>query len=165
MTKAEALERALLAFRRYYDIKQEGVTEPFAAEAVFRTHDEHFFLLKGAKLFESESREYVFFAAEDNLDLPRFLELDETAWSVGLSRAEPGEGHKSTDVALVILAERIEEDAAAAVKKQRHYKSYCLSLHGWSQYRVIAVEFSSGRIVHNRQGQSLEKLFRNIFAQ
>ena len=51
MTKSEALEKVLLSFKRYYNIKQEDVTEPFAAEAEFRTHDEHYFLVKSAKLF------------------------------------------------------------------------------------------------------------------
>ena len=165
MTKSEALEKVLLSFKRYYNIKQEDVTEPFAAEAEFRTHDEHYFLVKSAKLFESESKEYAFFAVEDSLDRKRFEELDERAWTEGLSRVQPREGHKSTDVLLIILADKIEESLFPVIKKQRHYKSYRLSLYGWSQYRLIAIELSTGRIAHNRQGQNLKKLFSNIFKQ
>lgn len=163
MNLTEELEKLLPAFKRYYNIKLENVTEPFAAEAEFCTHDEQYFLLKSAKLFESESKEYIFFATEEQLTLFRLEELDEKAWSECMERVSPGEGHKNTDAALIILADKIEEEAFNRIKKIRHYKSYCFSIHGWSNYRLIAIELSSGRVVHNRLGQSLKKLISNIY--
>ena len=163
MDLTEALEKLLPAFRRYYNIKQEEVTYPFAAEAEFCTHDEQYFLMKSAKLFESESKEYIFFATEEHLTLSRLKELDEIAWDECMNRVRPGEGHKNTDAALIILAEKIDADAFSQIKKISHHKSYFFSIHGWSNYRLIAIELSSGGVVHNRLGQSLKKLISNIF--
>lgn len=163
MNLTEELEKLLPAFKRYYNIKVENVTEPFAAEAEFCTHDEQYFLLKSAKLFESESKEYIFFATEEQLTSSRLEELDQKAWSECMDRVRPDEGHKNTDAALIILADKIEEEAFNRIKKIRHYKSYCFSIHGWSNYRLIAIELSSGRVVHNRLGQSLKKLISNIY--
>lgn len=163
MNLTEELEKLLPSFRRYYNIKREDVTPPFLAEAEFCTHDEQYFLMKSAKLFESESKEYIFFAGEEHLTLSRLNELDTIAWTECLSRVKPGEGHKNTDAALIILAEQIDDDAFGAIKKIRHHKSYCFSIHGWSNYRLIAIELSTGRVVHNRLGQSLKKLMSNIY--
>lgn len=162
MNATETLEKLLRSFRVYYNVKEEEVTPPFTAEAEFHSHDEQFFLLKSARISESESREYVFFAVEEELDEEKLLALDKTAWETGLSRVRPHAEHKNTDVTLFILAERITDEAFQKVKKIRHYKSYQFSLQGWSHYRLVAVELSSGRAAYNRQGQSLKELVRNI---
>lgn len=139
------------------------MADPFAVEAEFATHDEQYFLLKSAKLFESDSKEYIFFATEEQLTFERLTELDEKAWSECMSRVRPVQGHKCTDAALIILAEKIDDDAFSAVRKIRHGKSYRFGIYGWSNYRLIAVELSSGRVAHNRLGESLKKLVSNIF--
>ncbi len=162
MTSFEALEKLLPSFKRYYNIKRENVTEPFAAEAEFYTHDEAYFLMKSAKLSESESKEYVFFAAIEHLDLDTLRQMDETAWNTGLSRVEITPIHHSTDVALIILAETIDSEAAKLIKKLSHYKSYCFTLRGWSRYRLIALETSTGKVTYNHLGSELKKLISNI---
>ena len=162
MTATEALERLLRSYVQYYDILREGVEPPFTAEAVFHTHDTQYVLLKSAAISEAESHEYVFFATAESMDLADVTVLDETAWERGLARVKPYSCHRNSDVTLVILAERIDPDAMAAIRKFKHYKSYRFGLHGWSNYRVIALETSSGTMAHNRLGQSLKKLLRNI---
>ena len=165
MTAEEALERLLRSYTQYYDVLREGVEPPFAAEACFHSHNEQFVLVKSARISEAESHEYVFFAVERELDGDRLRELDETAWSRGMERVRPYSAHKNTDVALVILTERMTPQAEAAVRKLRRSKSYRFGLHGWSNYRAIALEVPSGRLVHNRMGRSLRKLLRNISNQ
>ncbi len=166
MDHKEILEKLKKSFQGYYNIKTEDVTAPFAMEAEFHTTDVNYFLSKSAKIFESNSNEYVFFASEENLTKERFQELDEKAWSEGLSRVnlEKEEDHKSTDVTLIILADSISEECFKIIKKTRHYKSYAFTLKGWSNYRLIALEVSTGKVVHNRQGESLKKLLCNIVA-
>ena len=163
MTACEALDKLLKAYVTYYNIERENAVPPFSAEARFHSHGEQFFLVKSAKLSEAESAEHVFFATPEKLDVRLLNELDETAWNTGLSRVQPHSSHRNTDVVLVILADRVEDEAFAAVKKLRRYKSYSFGFKGWSNYKVIALETSSGRLTYNRQGQSLKKLFRNIF--
>ena len=162
MTSADALDRVLPLFERYYDITQEGAAEPFDAEAAFHSHDEQYFLFKSAKYTECDAHEYVFFAARDRLTLAEAQKLDERAWAEGLSRVKPSSIHRSTDIGLILLADRVDPDAAEYIKKLRRSKSYKLLLHGYSNYRTIAIETSTGAMSANRMGGHLRKLFSNI---
>ena len=162
MTAREALPGLLKSFVRYYDIKDEGVEAPFAAEAEFHSHEEQFFLIKQAKLSEAESKEFVFFAISEHLTLEEAKRLDVTAWTRGMSRVVPHDGHRSSDVVLVILADQVDADAAKYLKKAKRYESYKHTLHGWSHYRVIIREMSTGNISFNRMGRTLKKVLGNI---
>ena len=90
----------------------------------------------------------------------RSLELDAIAWERGTANVQPSSHHRNSDVVLIILTAHAGEDALAQVKKCRHYQSYLWGFHGWSNYRLIVAELSSGRIVHNRHGQILKKLVK-----
>ena len=86
------------------------------------------------------------------------LELDQSAWNAGLARVKPYSGHRNSDVTLIILADKIEESVFQQIKKLKHYKSYYLSFWGWSNYRILAYEVSTGKSVSNRLGKDLKKL-------
>ncbi|MCD7955790.1 MAG: hypothetical protein LUG93_08585 [Lachnospiraceae bacterium] len=163
MDLAEPFERLVGRFDTYYDVHRENVTPPFDAEAEFHSHDEQFFLVRTATISEAESHEYVYFAKREMLDVNTLRLLDEKAWETGTARVKPHKDHRNSDVTLIILSENISDEAAALIPKLRHYKSYRFTLQGWSNYRLIAVEHSSGQIVCNRQGADLKKLVRNIF--
>ena len=162
MTSKQALQTLLKSYWRYYNVKDEGVEAPFDAEAEFVSKDEQYFLVKSAKLGESNSFEYIYFAAVEHLTLALAQELDEAAWSRGIARVEPKPNHRNSDVHLVVLADTMDADAAKFLKKLRRYESYKHTFWGWSHYRVIALETSSGRLTCNRMGQILKKLFGNI---
>lgn len=159
MTPSEALEKLLPSYRRYYNIITENVTAPFDMEAEFISHNEQYFLVKAAKVADIDSNEYVFFKLCDSLSKNEFVEYDRVAWETGMQRVVPSFGHKNTDVTLIIFANHIDADCLELVKKTRHYKSYCMSFKGYSNYRVVAVELNLKRFVTNRQGQSLKKMF------
>lgn len=159
----KALDKVLRAYEAYYNVEREDVKPPFAAEAVFKSHDEQYFLVRSVKLGEAESNEYIFFAAADRLTAEALQELDETAWTEGLSRVTPHSNHRNTDITLVAIGETVDEEAFALAPKLQHYQSYRFGLQGWSHYRLVVLEESSGRMAFNRQGQSLKKLFNNIF--
>ena len=162
MNAVEALEKLLPSYMAYYNIERENVTAPFNAEAEFYTHDESYFLIKEAKMNESESREFVFFKAMDHLDVDTLKQMDEIAWNTGMSRVVLSKIHYSTDVALVIMADTIDADAVKLIKKLKHHKSYCFNFKGFSRYRLIALETSTGKITYNHLGGELKKLVRNI---
>lgn len=176
MRAAAMLEKLLRAYGDYYDVTRldpPGGVEAgssgaesdssllFAAEAAFHSHEEQYFLVRSARIAEAESHEYVFFALEDTLTANRLLELDAAAWERGVSRAVPHKDHRNTDVALIVLAERIEPEALALVPKRKHYRSYRWGFQGWSHFLLFAVEASTGRCVWNRQGQRLRKLIQS----
>ena len=164
MNKIEILTTALeyIEANLSSEIKTEDVAEPFSAEAEFYTHDESYFLFKEAKMNESESREFIFFSALEHLNINTLKTLDEAAWSTGMSRVVITPIHHSTDVTLIILADSIDKDAAKLIKKLKHHKSYCFNFKGFSRYRLIALETSTGKIFHNHLGSELKKLVRNI---
>ena len=162
MTTGETLDALLPAFRNYYNINTDNVKEPFVAEAAFESHSEQYYLIKAAKVADIIMNEYVYFVECDRLDSEDLRSYDDTAWERGLERISPGPGHRSSDVTLIIVADRIEEDTKKLIRKMRHYKSYKWGFHGWSNYRLVAIECSSGKAFYNHQGRSLKKLVGNI---
>ena len=155
-------EEMLRSFAAYYDINTETPAAPFAAEAVFHSHSDAYFLVKSAAIGEAESHEYVFFASVDQLDSSLLASLDQTAWDTGISRVKPHSSHRNTDVTLVVAASSVTEEAKAQIPRLKHYKNYRMSLHGFSHYHLIVADLSSGDLTCNRQGRSLKKLFNKI---
>lgn len=158
MELEEALKRLLRAYKRYYDLKTEAVELPFAAEAEFHSHEEHYFLIKRAVIDDIENNEIIYFATENELNLEKFDMLDRTAWERGLKKANPSPHHQSTDVSLVILAQKIDDEAVKKIRRTKHTVSYKRMLHGYSNYHLIALELSSGRIVYNRLGYGMKRI-------
>ena len=84
------------------------------------------------------------------------------AWERGLSRITPYYGHRNTDITLIVLSDKIGEDAFKKIKKLNHYKSYKFGLYGWSSFRTLAYESSTGRLATNWRGRGLKKLIGSI---
>ncbi|MCR5606229.1 MAG: hypothetical protein K6F69_05360 [Treponema sp.] len=162
MKNNDVFSRVLHSFEAYYDINVDNVCSPFIAEAEFHSHAEQYFLVKAAKLAEVDSNEYVYFALEDNLDLPRLHELKEKAWTTGLSKVKPFSGHKNSDIALIILAENVTEDVFNTINKIKLHKSYYFSFYGWSNFRLVILETSSSRLAYNKAGRNFKEVFQNI---
>ena len=162
MFAAETLEKVLQMYGQYYQVKRDDVTPPFTAEAESSVVDELLSGFKTVKISSAESREIVFFTAQETLTADLAQRLVEAAWTEGLSRVKPGPNHRNTDVILVMLTDRIDPEAAALLKKIRLSKNYMLTFHGWSVLRLIAIETPSRNMVCNRMGHDLKKLFSNI---
>lgn len=181
MKSYEIVSKILKSFERYYSIKKkfdssssdaekiedavaadDTVTEPFFAEAEFNSHTEQYFLIKSAKISESDSSEHVFFYAAENLNADELAKIESKSWETGLSRVVPHFGHRNTDVTLVIACDRIDDDAFRRIRKISHSKSYMLTFKGWSNFRVIALETSSKKIAYNRLGKDLKKTIEAV---
>lgn len=106
-----------------------------------------------------DSMETAFFMDEPDLDEVKYDALCEKAWSETLDRADVKQNHRNSDGILIITADTIDEAAKKKIRKTRRYKSYRFTFWGWSELRVIAYEHSTGRLVCNRQGEVLKKLF------
>ena len=100
LTPGEALERVLRSYQTYYNIKTEAVEPPFAAEAIFGSHNEQYFLIKKAKVADIDTNETVYFATEESLSKDRLLELDSIAWERGTANVQPSSNHRNSDVVL-----------------------------------------------------------------
>lgn len=158
----EVLETLLKSFSRYYNINAVSPKPPFAAEAEFHQHQEQYVLVRAAHVSDVDSNEFVFFYTAQSLTKENLEETAQKAWDEGLSRVKVYSGHMNSDVILVVLADKIEEDAFRQIKKTKFYKSYLFSLRGWSHFKLVAMETSSKRLASNRLGRYLEKLFKAI---
>lgn len=156
------LEKILHSFERYYNVQKEGLPVPFSALAEFHSHSQQYFLIKSARIADIDSHEYVFFAELPYLDENQLELLVQKAWEEGLSRVHPASGHRNSDVSLIILAAKIEDAAFNLVKKIKKSKSYRFSFWGWSNFRALAYESSTGRFATNRMGRDLKKLIGSL---
>ena len=162
MSTDETLSALLPLFENYYNVNTDLCTEPFAAEAVFESHSEQYYLVKAAKVADVNMNEYVYFAKCDRLEADDFQRYDQAAWETGTAKVVPSSDHRSTDVTLIIVSDTIDDKVKKLIKKTRHYKSYKWGFNGWSNYRLVAIECSSGKAIYNHQGRSLKKLVGNI---
>ena len=161
MTPIEALERLLRSYHRYYDINP-APPAPFQAAAEFHSHGESYLLIKSAKLWEMDSNEFVYFAAEDDLPAETLAERIEAAWDDAMPQIQPGENHRNSDVTVIFLTPSLADDARKLVRRTARSKGYRHGLQGWSNLRLGAIELSTGRVTVNRHGRDLKKLLSNI---
>ena len=166
-----ALEKLLKSFESYYNINTSEVEAPFAAEAIFNSHNEQYFLVQAAKLADIDSNEFVFFYSHHNhepdscdeaLSAEKVSEVTRIAWERGLSRVNPYYGHRNSDVTVIFLSDKISDESFKKIKKLNLYKSYKFGLYGWSGFRALAYETSTGRAVTNRRGSDLKKLVASL---
>ena len=161
-----ALDQILPAFQQYYTIKKEDVTPPFCAEAEFRSHNEQYFLVRSAHIADIDSNEFVYFAGVPVLDDGSLMQLVSKAWATGLEKVHPHEGHRNSDVTLIILADKISDETKIKIKKTKLYKSYKFSFHGWSNFKLAAADLSSTEkdgtpeVFSNRHGKDYVKLIK-----
>ena len=160
----QALEKLLPAFGQYYTINKDTPAQPFAAEAEFRSHNEQYFLVRSAHIADIDSNEFVYFACLPLLDDGTLMQLVSKAWATGLEKVHPHEGHRNSDITLIILADTIAEETQITIKKTKLYKSYKFSFWGWSNFKLAAAELLNQGIYSNRLGKDYRKLLeKNIF--
>ena len=157
-----AMEKLLKSFGQYYDVRTENVIAPFVAQAEFHAHDEHYVFVRAAKISESDSNEYVYFHQGEKLDLFLLNTLCHKAWTDGISKINPYFGHRNSDVVLVVLADFVDDAEKKKIKKMRYYKSYKFSFCGWSHFKLVVKELSSGKVFCNNQGTVFRKTLSNI---
>ena len=169
MDVSQTLEKLLPAFRQYYTINKDAPVQPFLAEAEFRSHNEQYFLVRSAHIADIDSNEFIYFATESSINNEKLQTLTMQAWERGLAKVKPYNGHKNSDITLIIIADKcdpasFEGSPQKIVKKIKHYKSYNFSLHGWSNFKLALVELENQNIYFNRFGKDYRKLFeKNIF--
>ena len=161
ITPAEALEQLLPAYQRYYDVSN-APQGAFAATARFFTRGEQYFLIRSAKMWELESNEFVYFLTAETLTPEQLLARIEEAWEDAMPQVQPSESHRNSDVTLVVLTPQLDAETRKTLKRFHRSVGYRHGLHGWSNFRLGAIELSDGRITTNRHGADLKKLLRNI---
>ncbi len=173
----DVYERFMESYSIYYNLirrdampdsddgNRPEVTKPFVAEARFDSKGEQYFLIKAAKVAQINSAEYVYFARVGKLTPEVLTPLDMKAWETGMSYVQPSADHKNTDVVLIVIADTITPEAKTAIKKAKHSKTYMFALHGYSNYRLVAIGLDEGEACFNRQARILRELVGNIITR
>lgn len=166
METSQALEKILPAFEQYYTVNKES-SPPFSAQADFRSHNEQYFLVRSAHIADIDSNEFVYFATTQSFTKDQLENFSKQAWERGLSKVKPYNGHRNSDITLIIFADKLAEDKnqlIKQIKKTKLYKSYKFSFHGWSNFKLAVVDLETQDIYFNRFGKDYRKLIeKNIF--
>ena len=81
-----------------------------------------------------------------------------------MGNIKPSREHMSSFVTLVVLADVIDPEAKALIKKTRFRKNYRLALHGWMEYQIAAMEISTNSFLSNPAGRNAKKTLEQNFA-
>ena len=158
MEPVEAINKILPVFEQYYTVKKDDITPPFCKEAEFRSHNEQYFLVRSAHIADIDSNEFVYFAVSDELTGAKLEEFVKAAWDAGLAKVRPYNGHRNSDVSLLIFTKSLSPETAQIIKKTKLYKSYKFSFYGWSHFKLAVCNVSDMTITSNRLGKDYVKL-------
>ena len=162
----EQLNKLLDAYSHSYDIDRdvEENGHRWIATATYYLRDENYLISKQHVLSAVEQHEYLYFYLTDHLsaaDLEKQISLSKEA---GLSKVNPHKDHMFSNVGLVILANTIDPEAQKIIKKTRFRKNYRLSLWGWTEYQLAAMEVSTNCFYANPAGAGARKILEQNFA-
>ena len=165
MTQQERLDRLLNAYSYQYDIERDVTVEggSFPATAFFFLRDENYLISKKHVLSAVENHEYVYFYLTEHLDAATLQKQIDLSREAGMSNIKPNREHMSSFVTLVILADTIDPEAKALIKKTRFRKNFRLALHGWMEYHIAAMEISTNSFLSNPAGKEARKLLEGNF--
>lgn len=166
MTLEERLERLLKAYSHHYDIERDVQVEggSFPATAFYYLRDENYLISRRHVLNVVENHEYVYFYMTEHLTAAALQRQIDLSREAGLRNIVPSKIHMSSMVTLVVLADEIDPDAKALIKKTHFRKNYRLALHGWMEYHIAAMETSTHGFFSNPAGKEARKLLEANFA-
>ena len=165
-TLGERLNKLLDAYSHSYDIERDVEEEGrlWPATATYYLRDENYLISRQHVLSAVEQHEYLYFYLTDHLsaaDLEKQITLSKES---GLSKVKPHKDHMFSNVGLVILANTIDPEAKKLIKKTRFRKNYRLSLWGWTEYQLAAMEVSANCFYANPAGAGARKIMEQNFA-
>ncbi|WP_409969468.1 hypothetical protein RFF05_06015 [Bengtsoniella intestinalis] len=159
------LERMLKAYSHYYDIEQDSaLCHGFAATAIYHLRDENYILNKANTVYATEQHEYVYFAVAEHVDKAQAQHWIDQSRTQGLKLIHPHKEHMFSYVTLMVIANTIDADAKKLLKRYTYSKQYRLSLHGWMEYHIAAMEVETMSFLSNPVGKKARQNLRENFA-
>ena len=166
MTHQERLDKLLDAYSHHYDIYRDVAVEGghYPAMAHFHLRDENYLVSKKHVLYAVEQYEYCYFFLTEHLDVATLQEQIALSQKAGLSNVRPHKEHMCSYVTLVVLANTIDPEAVKLLKRTHLRKNYMLTLHGWMEYHIAAMECSTNSFFSNPAGKEARKNLERNFA-
>ena len=166
ITLEQRLNKLLDAYSHAYDIDRDVRVEDtvYPAMATYYLRDENYLISKQHVLSAVEQHEYLYFLLTDHLSADELqVHIDRTK-AAGLALIHPHKEHMFSNVGLVVLANTIDPDAKKLIKRTRFRKYFRLSLHGWTEYQLAAMETSTNCFLSNPAGKEARKNLESNFA-
>lgn len=155
------------AYSAYYSLLPgEGAGGlPLSFRAVYRSRDEQFFLVKSASVWANEKNEYAYIFSAPDFDAALALRCIDWAIAETLPQVRPHREHQYSNVKVILVADRLEQETIDAIRKKRFSKSYgFLSLHGYTELIAAGVELGREKTWANPAGNALPQFFGKLFA-
>ena len=151
------LETLKRAYTAYYDVEEIDDGTALKARCDYHIRDSQYVLVKKAELWAAESHEYLYLWDAGELSAGGVEEIFSRTLADGEPRVRPHAQHMYTYLTAVALCDSARPDALARLKKLKKRREFKLSLHGWMEFRIAAVDLSTGEITVNRAGKALAK--------
>ena len=165
-TLQDKLNRLLDVYSHLYDIERdvEIAGFPYPAAATYFLRDENYLISRQHVLSAVEQHEYVYFLLTDHLTAENLQEHIDRTKAAGLAKVRPHKEHMFSNVGLVVLANTISPEAKKLIKRTHFRKYYRLSLHGWTEYQLAAMETSTNCFFSNPAGKGARNNLESNFA-
>lgn len=157
LTRDELTQALLNSYETYYDIARVDDGSPLVATCDFHSTSERYVLVKRAKLWAAETNEYVFLFHVSELDMDSLAVCRDLALEQGMEKIHPHSEHMYSHITAILLCNCAQPDALELLERYKKSVSFKLSLHGWMEYRIAAVDLSTAEVFTNRKGKDLKK--------
>ena len=158
----QVLEGLKKAYAAYFDIEDIHDGTTLKARCGYHMRDSQYVLVKKAELWAAESHEYLYLWDAGHLDLDGVEDIFRRTLDDGEPRVKPHAQHMYTYLTAVALYDSADPDALAQLKKLKKRREFKLSLHGWMEFRIAAVDLSNGEITVNRAGKAMGKDLKRL---
>ncbi len=163
VTRSSFAEYFLDDLSAYFNIYPDETESPLAARCEYHVRDEKYVLTRKAQLWAAESNEYLYLFSMPHLSMENMAACRQMALDDGMERIHPHSQHMYSYITAVFLYDTADEDALNELKRYKKSVSFKLSLHGWMEYRIAAVDVSTANIVSNRRGREVKKSLKKSF--
>jgi len=150
------------SYTSYYDIEEIDDGTALKALCAYHSRNSQYVLVKKAELWAAEEHEYLYLWDAGVLDGPAVDEIFQRTLADGEPRVKPHAQHMCTCLTAVVLYESAQPDALEQLKKLKKRREFKLSLHGWMEFRIAAVDLSTGEVTVNRAGKALKKDLKRL---
>ena len=164
-TRQALVEHLKRVYSAYYDIQAVEDGTGLKALCAYHLRDSQYVLVKRAELWAAETHEYLYLYSLPRLDFTSLVELQARTLEDGMPRIRPHSQHMCTYLSAVVLCDQADPDALAQLQKLKKHRDFKLSLHGWMEFRIAAVDLSTGDIATNRSGKDLGKSLSGLVAR
>lgn len=159
------LETLADSFGAYYDLHpvEQELEIPLKFRAHFYSRDERYWLSKNIPIWGNETNEFAYIFSAPSFDRELAARCIDYALNEALPLVKPHKEHQYTNVKVILLADSVDKDTAAYVKKRSFSKSYKFSFHGFSTLKSAIVDLGNKKTVTNAAGNELVAYFSKLF--